>query len=102
MADSFTPRPTAASKAATTIYELNDAEVNRLKQQIQGGDLSEMRRYLAQTQRTQDWQDRCFLLDLLTPFVQIDALIVDSNAEPNAADLLLLIGTYYSQMVWQS
>lgn len=102
MADPLPQRPTAASKAATTIFEMNDPEINRLKQQIQAGNLLEMRRYLAQTQRTQNWSDRCFLLDLLTPFVQIDTLIAASNAEPHAADLLLLIGTYYSQMVWQS
>ena len=101
MPDPSPQRPTAAARATTTIAELNDPEINRLQQQVQRGDLTELRRYLAQTYRTQDWQDRCFVLDLLTPFLQIEALIDASNAEPNAADLLLLLGAYYSRMVWQ-
>ena len=74
----------------------------RLKQQLQSGDFSETRQYLARSRKAHDWQDRCFLLNLLAPSLPIDALTAASDAEPNAADLLLLLGAYYFQRVGQS
>ena len=80
----------------------SDTEVGRLKQQVQRGDFTEIRQYLIRTRRTQDWQDRCFVLHTLTPFIPLEALIAASDAEPEAADLLLLLGVCYFQRVRKS
>lgn len=82
--------------------ELGGPEASRLKQQVQGGDFSGMREYLARTRQSRDWQDRCFLLDLVAPQVRPDALLAACAAEPKAADLLLLQGAYHFDQVGQS
>lgn len=74
-----------------------DAEIERLKQQVQRGDFTELRQYLARTLRAQDWQDRNFVLNLLAPFLPGEALHTAAAAEPEAADLSLLLGIYYYQ-----
>ena len=88
--------------SASATPELGDLEASRLKQQVQGGDFSEMRKYLANTRQVRDWQDRCFLLNLVAPHIRLDALLTARAAEPKAADLLFLLGAYHFDQIAQS
>ena len=96
-------KPMTGTCPAGTASELGgDRGISPEVEQVQSGDFSEMRQYLAHTRQERDWQDRYFLLNLVAPSVQIDALTAASAAEPNAADLMLLLGVYYCDMVGQS
>ncbi len=57
-----------------------------------------MRRYLADTRRECDWQDRVFLLELTVPSIPISALEEACAAEPEAADLSLLRCVFFSDL----
>ena len=93
--------PSGASSTPVT-QRLSDAEVNHLTQQVQSNDFSGIRQYLARTRQARDWQDRFFILNLIVPFIQVDALLDASASEPDAADLLFLLGAYYFYMIGQS
>jgi len=54
--------------------ELGGSEAVRLKQELQHGDFSGLRKMLAQTRQEGDWQDRYFMPDLLVPEIPSDAL----------------------------
>ena len=79
--------------------ELGGAEAAQLKQQLQRGDLSGLRRLLAHTNEQRDWQDRYFMLDLLAPFILSPSLETALASEPNAADLMLLRGVLYFDLL---
>ena len=81
---------------------LADAEADHLIQQVQSGDFSGMRQYLARTRLARDWQDRFFMLNLVAPFIPVDALLDASASETSAADLLFLLGAYHYHMIGQS
>ena len=74
------------------MIENSDIETDRLKQQLERGDYAELRQYLARTHREEDWQDRCYLLNFLSSSLQYDAVAAACASEPEAADLLLLLG----------
>ena len=79
--------------------ELGGAEAAQLKQHLQRGDLSGLRRLLAHTNEQRDWQDRYFMLDLLAPFILSPSLETALASEPNAADLMLLRGVLYFDLL---
>ncbi len=93
--------PTGASSVPVT-QRPGDAEANHLIQQVQGGDFSGVRQYLARSRQARDWQDRYFILNLIAPFVPVNALLALSATEPNAADLVFLLAVYHYDMIGQS
>ena len=95
-------QPPAGASSARVTQQPIDAEADQLIQQAQSGDFSGMRQYLAHTRQARDWQDRFFILNLIAPFIPVDALLDASASEPDAADLLFLLGAYYYHMSGQS
>ncbi len=81
--------------SAPLFLEANDPEINYLKQEALGGNLQGIRQYLLRSQQAQDWQDRCYLLSAVSSFLRHDALAAASAAEPEAADLFLLLGAHF-------
>ena len=96
------PPPVTGADPAPAMRELGGAEAYQLKQQVQEGDFSAMRQYLARTRQSRDWQDQWFLLNLVAPRVRLDALLAACAAEPKAAGLQLLLGAYYFHQLGQS
>ena len=94
--------PWAEADPTSAARELGGLEAYQLKRQVQSGDFSGMRQYLARTRHARDWQDRFFMLGLVAPEVQIETLTAASGAEPDAADLHLLLGGYYCEMIGKS
>lgn len=74
--------------------ELGGVEAQRLKQQMQRGEFSQLRELLARTRREPDWQDRYFMLDVVTPAIPPGPLDAACAAEPGAADLFLIQGAH--------
>lgn len=75
-----------------------DPEAEQLRVQLQLGDLSGLRAYLARTRSECDWQDRIFMLALLVPAIRKEILDFACDVEPEAADLRLLRGIYFSAL----
>lgn len=74
--------------------ELGGTEAIRYRQQVQSGDFSEFRSYLERTRQERDWQDCNFILNLIAPFAQTEALRASSAAEPESRELWLLSGAH--------
>jgi hypothetical protein len=77
--------------------EMGGSEGSELKEQVRQGDLMGLRQYLVRTHKECDWQDRVFMLSLVTPSVRLAALDFACDTEPKAADLFLIRCSYYSE-----
>ncbi len=62
--------------------ELGGSEASELKEQVRQGDLTGLREYLVRTRKECDWQDRVFMLSLVTPSVRLAALDFACDTEP--------------------
>jgi hypothetical protein len=93
---------TTSTTEQQTTNELGGTEAAAIRQQLERGDLSQLRQLLATTRQKRDWQDRYFMLDLVVPSVQPGALSAACAAEPNAADLALIHGVHLYDMVAKS
>jgi tetratricopeptide (TPR) repeat protein len=78
--------------------ERGDSEAAILKEQVKRGDLAGLRAYLAHTRNVRDWQDREFMLELVTPGIRLAALDFACDTEPEAADLFLIRCSFYSEL----
>jgi tetratricopeptide (TPR) repeat protein len=78
--------------------EMGGSEGLELKEQVRQGDLTGLRQYLVRTHKECDWQDRVFMLSLITPSVRLAALDFACDTEPKAADLFLIRCSYYSEL----
>ena len=79
-------------------FELGGSEASVLKEQVRQGDLTGLREYLVRTRKECDWQDRVFMLSLVTPSVRLAALDFACDTEPEAADLFLTRCSFYSEL----
>jgi tetratricopeptide (TPR) repeat protein len=75
-----------------------DSEASILKEQVKQGDLAGLRAYLARTRKECDWQDREFMLELITPSIRLAALDFACDTEPESADLFLIRCSFYSEL----
>jgi hypothetical protein len=90
----------ASTDQRTTEPGGHEAQV--LRQQIQQGDFSGLRRLLASTKEKHDWQDRYFMLDVVAPAIPPGSLDAACAAEPSATDLFLMRGCHWFDLVWKS
>lgn len=79
-------------------FELGGREALELKEQVRRGDLTGLRAYLVRTRKGCDWQDRVFMLSLVTPSVRRAALDFACDTEPDDAGLFLIRCSYYSEL----
>ncbi len=79
-------------------FELGGSEASKLKEQVRQGDLTGLREYLARSRYECDWQDRVFMLALVTPSIRLAALDFACDTEPDAADLFLIRCSFYSEL----
>jgi len=75
-------------------YDLGGPKAYELKQQLQQGDLSGLRQFLASARQNEDWQDRSFIMGCVAPSMLPKTIDEACTAEPNAADLRMLRGFY--------
>jgi hypothetical protein len=75
-----------------------DPEISNLASEASAGRLDPLRGYLSRTRASADWQDRIHVLERVSPKVSIDALDTACEAEPRAADLLLIRCAYYADL----
>jgi len=91
-------QPPAEPAASAEPQKLGGPEAEQLKAQLQLGDLSGLRAYLARTRAERDWQDRVFMLTLLVPGIRREVLDFACDVEPEAADLALLRCIYFCEL----
>jgi tetratricopeptide (TPR) repeat protein len=80
------------------IVEVGGSEASDLKEQVNNGNLTGLREYLARTRRESDWQDRIFILGLVVPSIPLAALDSACEMEPEAADLFLIRCAFFSEL----
>jgi tetratricopeptide (TPR) repeat protein len=78
--------------------EAGSSEASDLKEQVEHGNLTGLRAYLARTRGENDWQDRIFMLGLVVPSIRLTVLDIACEAEPEAADLLLIRCAFFSEL----
>ena len=83
-------------------FNLGDAELGAILQQIQDGQFARLREYLARTRADADWQDRIFVLEQLTPYIPLRALDEACSAEPDAVDLQVIRCAFYGGLAGKS
>ena len=99
-------RPIVSSPAAKAgppaAFQLSGRDSAQFSQQVRAGDFSGIRRFLAETRASQDWEDRKFMIEEIAPSIRTDALGAACAAEPADAALHLLLGAHYFELSSQS
>jgi hypothetical protein len=78
--------------------EIGGEEIVQLQQQVSGGDLTGLRQTIARMLENREWQDRLFVIDRVIPKCQLHVLDQACEAEPQAADVVLLRCALFSHL----
>jgi hypothetical protein len=81
-------------------FELGGTEGWDLKQEVLEGNFTGLRKLLADTRASKDWDDRHFMLDIVIGSTLPGSLDQAVAKEPAAVDLLLCRGAYAVHQAW--